>query len=300
MANILKVELPGDFISYVGGESRHPLIGIIDFEKVSPIPSSLNDYGVYGIFMHSSVRDDLTYGQGAYGGTSGSLICVAPGQLGGREDKGDLIEIDGWGILFHPDLLIGTSLEKEIRNFTFFDYSANEAVYLEEEEKKRVASLLTSIQEEIKETPDSEQNAIIVGYITVLLHVCNRAYNRQFNQLRQTREDILVKLSSLLNEYYDKGLQMKYGVPEVKYFAQKLCMSPNYFSDMMKKTTGENASNFIRNHMVRIAKNRLVSSRNVSSVAYDLGFDYPQHFSRMFKRHTGMSPMQYLASTTRK
>lgn len=111
MPNILKVNTPGDFISYVGGDTRHPLVGVVDFASLSPIPSSLNDYRVYGLFMHSKVRDDLTYGRGGFGGESGSLICVAPGQIGGREDAGDFIDIDGWAILFHPDLLIGTHLE---------------------------------------------------------------------------------------------------------------------------------------------------------------------------------------------
>ncbi len=296
MSKILKVNKPGDFISYVGGESRHPLVGVVDFDKLSPVPSSLNDYGVYALFMHSNVRDDLTYGIGAFGHSSGSLICVAPGQIGGREDVGDLIDIDGWGILFHPDLLIGTSLEKGIRKFSYFDYCANEAVFLDDEEQNILASLMRSIQDEIERPKDAEQNAILVSYISVMLNICNRAYNRQFHQIRQNSDDILVKLSALLNEYYDNELQLKLGVPGVKYFASKLCMSSNYFSDFFRKTTGENASNFIRNQIIRIAKNRMIASGNISQVAYDMGFDYPQHFSRMFKKHTGMTPSQYLAS----
>lgn len=299
MPKILKVHKPADYLSYVGVEPRHPLVGVVDFEKVSPISSSLNDYGVYGLFMHSKVRDDLTYGLSAYGHASGSLICVAPGQIGGREDIGDLIDIDGWAILFHPDILIGTSLEKGIRKFSFFDYSANEAVFLEDDERELIASLMKSIQEEINRTSDSDQNAIIVSYISAMLHICNRAYTRQFHQIRQASDDILVKLSMLLNEYYDNELQLKLGVPGVQYFADKLCMSANYFSDLLKKSTGENASNFIRHHIIRMAKNRLVSSGNVSQVAYDMGFEYPQHFSRMFKRHTGMTPSQYLANLNR-
>ena len=296
MPKILKLNTPGDYISYVGGVIRHPLVGVVDFEQVSPIPSSLNNYGVYGLFMHSRVRDDLQYGRGTFGHSSGSLICVAPGQIGGREDMGDLINIDGWALLFHPDLLIGTPLEKGISKFSFFDYSANEAVFLEDNEKETLASLMKNIQEEISIPADADQNAIIVSYISVMLHICNRAYTRQFHEIRQANDDILVRLSALLNEYYDRGDQLKHGVPGVQYFADKLCMTANYFSDLMKKTTGENAGNFIRNHIIRMAKNKLVSTGHISQVAYDMGFEYPQHFSRMFKKNTGMSPSQYLAS----
>ncbi|MCM1051629.1 MAG: helix-turn-helix domain-containing protein [Paenibacillus sp.] len=297
MKNILKVNFPEDYLSYIGAASRHPLIGVVDFGSVSPIRSSLNNYGVYGLFLHSKVRDDLSYGLGAFCGASGSLICVAPGQIGGREDSGDLIDIDGWALLFHPKLIAGTHLEKEMKGgFSFFDYSANEALFLEEDERESLVSLIRSIQTEIEKPADGEQNAIIVSYISVILHLCNRAYARQFCQIRQSSDDILVRLSALLNEYFDSGRQLSDGIPGVLYFADRLCMSPNYFSDLLKKTTGENASNFIREHIVRLAKNKLISSGNISQVAYDLGFEYPQHFSRMFKKHTGMTPTQYLAS----
>lgn len=294
MANILKVNTPADYLSFIGAESRHPLIGVIDFEKISPIHTSLNNYGVYGIFMHSEVRNDLTYGRSAFGHASGSLICVAPGQIGGREDDGSKVDIDGWAVLFHPNLINGTPLEKEIHEFSYFDYSANEALYMNEEERGIMVSLMRSIKEETERPPDKDQKAIIVSYLSAMLHFCNRAYTRQFQQLRRQSDDILVKFSGLLNEYYAQGLQLSFGIPGVQYFAEKLCMSSNYFSDMLRRTTGESASNFIRSHIVRLAKNKLMARANIAQVAYDLGFEYPQHFSRMFKKHTGQTPTEYL------
>lgn len=299
MRKILKVNTPRDFISYIGGETKHPLVGVVDYAKHSSIPHSLNDYEVYGIFMHSDIPADLVYGCGSYEGGCGTLICVAPGQLGGKIDDGHLIDIDGWALLFHPDLIKGTPLEKDIRKFTFFDYRVNEALHLTENEQRKIASLMKAIQEETDNPSDNQQNDIITSYITVMLHLCNRAYSRQFSNIQQTCNDILVRINTLLNEYYDKHEQIKHGVPSVQYLADKLCLSSNYLSDLVKKTTGDNAGNLIRNHIVRIAKNSLVASGNISSVAYELGFEYPQHFSRMFKKQTGITPKQYLDQINR-
>lgn len=299
MKKILNVDRPGDYAQYVGAPSRHPHIAVVDFTEVSPIASSLNNYGVYALFMHTKVRDDLTYGSTPYTGADGSLICVAPGQIGGREDQGDLIDLDGWAILFHPDLLIGTSLEKEIRRFSFFDYSANEALRLEEDERRTLTAIVENIRREIDAAhDDTHQKGILVGFLAALLSYCRRFYDRQFSSIRMRGDDILVKFSRLINEYFETGRQFQQGLPTVQFFADQMCMTPGYFSDLMRKSTGESAGNFIRSHLVRMAKNRLVATGNVARVAYDLGFDYPQHFSRMFKKQTGLSPREFLGSNT--
>lgn len=298
MKKILRVNKPGDYCAHVGIPLLHPLVAVVDFSRISPMPSSLNSLEVYGLFMHSRLRGDLTYGSREFDGGEGKLVCVAPGQLYGREDAGDLIELDGWGVLFHPDLLTGTHLEKEIRSFSFFDYSANEGLVMEESEQKKLTALVGYIQEELENgIADSDRNNIIVGYISTMLHYCNRFYTRQFSMQRCDGEDILVRLSQLINDYFESRRQFTDGIPGVGYFADKMCMSPSYFSDLVRKSTGESAGNFIRNHIVRMAKNRLAAAGNVAQVAYDLGFDYPQHFSRMFKKHTGITPTQYLRGT---
>lgn len=296
MPKILKVNTPSDYSRYHGIIDRHPLVSIIDYSRISPIRHSLNSYGVYGIFLQDNNDNDLTYGCGKYDYRNGSLICVAPGQIGGKEDNGELTSIGGWAMLFHPDLLHGTSLQNEIKGYSFFDYRINEALHMNDDEHKTIVSIFQKMEEEINLPRDSFQDEILVSYISLLLKFCNRFYNRQFLTRKLANAGILSKFETLLHEYYAENRQCNLGIPTVNYCAEQLCMSPSYFSDLIKKTTGENASSTIRRFIVRQAKNGLASGLSVSEVAYRLGLEYPQHLSRLFKKETGHTPKQYLAS----
>ena len=261
MSKILKIKNVGDYSCWVGHTDRHSLVSVIDYAEVSPVRHSLNNYSVYGIFFHDEAEIDLAYGCGKYDYKKGTVICVAPGQIGGKEDNGERVLLTGWALLFHPNLLRATHLEKTIKNYSFFDYRVNDA--------------------------------IIVGYIELALNFCQRFYNRQFITRKLENSDVLMKFDTLLRDYYEEGVQLTLGIPTVQYCADKLCMSPNYFGDVVKRTTGETASNYIRQYVIRRAKSELATGVTIAQVADELGFEYPQHLSRMFKRQEGLTPKEY-------
>ena len=180
MPKILNVNRTSDYSEYLGVVDRHPLITVIDYSEVSPIRHSLNKYGVYGVFMQEDNDLDLTYGCGRYDYKDGSLICVSPGQIGGKEDNGERVSIGGWAMLFHPDLIHGTQLEKDIRSYSFFDYHVNEALHMNEKEREIVVSIFRRIKAEVENAQDELQNDILVSYLSLLLKYCQRFYNRQF------------------------------------------------------------------------------------------------------------------------
>lgn len=296
MSKILKVEKPSDYSAWVGQTDPHELISVIDYSKVSPVRYSLNNYGVYGLFLQGKGANmELVYGTGKYDYSEGTLICVAPGQLGGKEDNGELVNMTGWALLFHPDILQGTALEKEIKNFSFFDYRINEALHMTEEEREVMVGLFRQIENELKFPADAMQNRILAGFINLLLRYAQRFYNRQFISRTVLNNDILTRFEKLLKDYFEQDRQLDLGVPTVQYCSEQLNMSPSYLSDVIKRTTAQTANHYIKQYVVQLAKNRLVSGMSSSEVAYSLGFDYPQHFSRTFKKITGETPTEYCA-----
>lgn len=295
-AKILKVNKTSDYSGYHGLTDRHPLITVIDFSEISPIRHSLNKYGVYGVFVQENNDLDLMYGCGKYDYKDGSLICVSPGQIGGKEENGERVSIGGWAMLFHPDLIRGTQLEKDITNYSFFDYSVNEALHMNEKEREIVVSIFKRIKSEIENPHDDLQNDILVSYISLLLKYCQRYYNRQFLTRKLSNNDILSKFDSFLKEYFTENRHTSSGLPTVSICAEHLCMSVNYFSDLIKKMTGESAGRHIRQFIIRQIKNELASGLTVAEAAYKLGFEYPAHLSRMFRKETGITPTQYIQS----
>lgn len=295
MNKLLQVRKVSDYSEYLGHKDTHPLISVIDYSELPPIRHCLCNYSVFGLFLRDDVAVDLTYGFGKYDYSEGTLICVAPGQIGGKEENGELVDIKGWALLFHPDLLHGTHLKQTIKEYSFFDYRINEALHMSNEEHETLVSLMRQIRDEIENNKhDDFQDTIIVGYLEVLLNYCRRFYNRQFLTRKIENTDLLKKFDSLLRKYFEEGRQLSLGIPTVQYCADKLCVSANYFGDLIKKSTGDTASHYIRNFIIQQAKNLLASGETITQAAYGLGFEYPQHFSRMFKKYTGMTPKEYM------
>ena len=290
---MLKVKNVNDYSAYLGHSAQHRWVSVIDYAEVTPIRHSLCNYSVYGLFLRDDILIDLTYGLGKYDYNKGTLICVAPGQIGGKEDDGERVEIEGWALLFHPDILRGSPLENKIKEYSFFSYQTNEALHMTGEEREIFISMLQQLRHELGHRPDKQQDSIILSYIELILNYAKRFYDRQFMTRRQDNNDILARFEKLLDDYYNNGKQLSNGIPSVLYCAEQLCMSSNYFGDLVKRTTGETAGNHIRRFIVEKNKDKLIGGNSISQIAYDLSFEYPQHLSRLFKKQEGCTPTEY-------
>ncbi len=293
MKQILKVHNVNDYARYIGAPQLHPLVSVIHYDELEHCRHSLNNYDVYGMFIADETLEELTYGLTTYDLYRHALMCVAPGQIGGKADTGEEIQTKGWALLFDPELLHGTDLERQMQTYTYFSYNTNEALMMSDQQRQTIVGLLDALREELK-NDDQHSRSIITSYIQLVLEYIARYYAKQLSTEATKSNDLLTRFENLLNRYYGEGTYLQHGLPTVKYCAQGLFLSPNYFGDLVKEITGDTASNTIRRYVMKRALELLISGSTVGQVAEQLGFDYPQHFTRMFKKHFGLSPSGYL------
>lgn len=295
MKNILKLSDPNVYARFLHAPVLHPLVSIIHYDEVSPIRPSLNRYGVYGLFIQRNFPKNLTYGMKMFDAPDGSIIAVEPGQIGGKEDDGELINISGWALLFSPELLHGTDLEARMKEYPFFSYFSTETLKMEPSEWSRITQLLTQLRHELEENPDSPSlRSVILGYLRIILEYCQRIYLRQLSREDKSSSDLLKRFHSLLREYYLEGKQLELGVPSVNYCAEQLAYSARYLGDMIHKATGGTAIGYIHSFVIDQGKNLLMNGHNVNETAHLLGFEFPHHFTRLFKKVTGLTPTEFL------
>lgn len=291
---ILNIATITDYNEMLGVETLHPLVSVIDLAKTRPMHHMRHTFSFYTIFLKDEKNCDLIYGRQHYDYQKGSVVCLAPGQVIGIEDTGEEFQPQGYALCFDPELIRGTSLGRHIREYSYFSYNVNESLHLSERERAIFIDCLDTIQQELEYSVDRLSRRLIVNGIEFLLNYCLRFYERQFITREQTNNDILVRFENLLDGYLASDTPIRNGLPSVKYCASELCLSPNYFGDLIKKHTGKSAQEYIQLKLMDIAKERiLIPTKSISQISYELGFQYPQHFTRMFKKVVGLTPNEY-------
>ena len=283
-----------EYNDLLGVETLHPLVSVIDLSKSRRIRHMRHTFGFYTLFLKEVRCGNLIYGRQYYDYQEGTIVAIAPGQVAGVEDNGEEFQPKGWALVFHPDLIRGTSLCRNIRSYSFFSYEANEALHLSEQERAIVVDCLHKIRTETEHAVDKHTRRLITANIELLLDYCVRFYERQFLTRSQVNSDLLIRFETLLDAYFSSDRPQSEGLPSVKYFAEQLHLSANYFGDLIKKETGRTAQDHIQLKLIDVAKERIFDVRkSVGEIAYELGFKYPQHFTRLFKKLTGLTPKEY-------
>jgi len=294
MNEITRINTVTEYNNLIGQETLHPLVSIIDFSKAEPFYYFRMQMGFYAIFLKDLKCGDMVYGLNTYDYEEGTLIFVAPNQVYGFEDKSEKRQGKGKTLLFHPDLIHGTALGRNIKEYTFFSYEVNEALHLSTRERAIISDCLDKISYELEHAIDSHSKTLIVSYIELFLNYSKRFYERQFITRSHVNKDVLSRFEKVLEEYFSSDMPLESGTLSVSYCAEKLFLSPNYLGDLLKKETGKSAQEHIQLKLIDVAKEKIYdSSKTISEIAYELGFKYPQHFTRLFKNVTGYTPNEY-------
>ncbi len=291
---IRRFESINDYNVFNKNPTLHPLVSVVDLSKADPRQGSRMYFGFYTILLKDVKCGDLVYGRETYDYQEGTLVFLAPGQVAGMNSNGETYQPKGYALIFHPDLIHGTSLGKHIRDYNFFGYQSNEALHMSELERKIVLDCFSKISYELERAIDKHSKRLIVSNIELFLDYCVRFYDRQFLTRDKVNEGILQKFETLLNNFYNSDHAQHAGLPSVSYCAGELHLSSGYFGDLIKKETGKTAQEYIQSKVIEVAKEKIFDrNKSVSQISYELGFKYPQHFTRLFKQRVGHTPNEY-------
>ena len=294
MDNILRFNSVADYNVFNNTETLHPLVSVINLSDAGPRQASNMYFGLNAIFLKQVDCGNLRYGRNTYDYQEGTLVFIGAGQVVSVENKGETYQPVGQVLVFHPDLIHGTSLGRNIQDYSFFGYQSNEALHLSERERTLVKECFAKVSYELQHSIDKHSKQLMVSNIELLLNYCTRFYDRQFLTRENVNLGVLEKFENLLNEYFKSERPQTIGLPSVAYCADELNLSANYFGDLVKKETEKTAQEYIQAKLIEIAKERIFDKdKTVSQIAYDMGFKYPQHFSRLFKQRVGYSPLEF-------
>jgi AraC-like DNA-binding protein len=299
MRNIVyKVQTISELHEIAGFDKpKHPLVTVIDYSKVA-VKDTPESGGFVCSFYSVNFKKHCSflYGRQTFDHQEGTLHCTAPEQIITFDREREAGSTEGWGLYFHPELIRNTALGKKINEYSFFTYAENEALHLSEQEKQTLLSILKQMENEYNTNIDHYSHDLIISNIELLLNYCKRFYGRQFITRTNQNIDVIARFEEFITDYFDSHKLKNNGIPTVKHCAEAMNLSPNYFSDLLKSETGKNTQEHIHYYLLGKAKNLLASSNlSVSEIAYELGFEYPQNFSKLFKKKVGVSPTLYRA-----
>jgi AraC-like DNA-binding protein len=274
---------------------KHPLISVIDYSKVNVVNAPESGSFVCSFYTVNFKKNcHFMYGRQPFDHQEGTLLCTAPEQIITFDRERDTGSSEGWGLYFHPELIRNSNLGKNIHEYSFFSYEENEALHLSNEEKQTLLSILKQMENEYNTNIDHYSHELLISNIELFLNYCKRYYGRQFITRTNQNKDLIVNFENFLSEYINSDKLRTSGIPSVKLCAETMNLSANYFSDLLKNETGKNAQEHIHYFLLEQAKTLLVSSeKRINEIAYDLGFEYPQNFSKLFKKKVGLSPTDF-------